>query len=162
VSTQIILCNYNVCEKKVRGEVENLFYFMTGIVRSNTSHFSLKQSGKKYIVQTTVVIVSKTFLLYNVMVIWCTYFATWMTPSSSGHMDPTSWRTSWTTWTVSTSSDCSHLLTLVPYLRIFVPWRWRRYVPPKCRFTQNLHGDTSQKTAFFIVTTVKTSNLTCI
>jgi hypothetical protein len=39
-------------------------------------------------------------------------------------------------------------------------WRWRRYVPPKRRFTQDLHGATSQKTAFFIVTTVKTSNLT--
>jgi hypothetical protein len=29
-------------------------------------------------------------------------------------------------------------------------------VPPKSRFTQDLHGDTSQKTAFFIVTAVKT------
>jgi hypothetical protein len=27
-------------------------------------------------------------------------------------------------------------------------WRWRRYVPPKCRLTQDLHGATSQKTAF--------------
>jgi hypothetical protein len=34
------------------------------------------------------------------------------------------------------------------------------YVPPKRRFTQDLHGATSQKTAFFIVTAVKTSNLT--
>jgi hypothetical protein len=33
---------------------------------------------------------------------------------------------------------------------------------PKRRFTQDLHGATSQKTAFFIVTAVKTSNLTCI
>jgi hypothetical protein len=33
----------------------------------------------------------------------------------------------------------------------FLPWRWRRYVPLKCRFTQDLHGSTSQKTAFFIV-----------
>jgi hypothetical protein len=31
---------------------------------------------------------------------------------------------------------------------------------PKRRFTQELHGATSQKTAFFIVTAVKTSNLT--
>jgi hypothetical protein len=30
----------------------------------------------------------------------------------------------------------------------------------KRRFTQYLHGATSQKTAFFIVTAVKTSNLT--
>jgi hypothetical protein len=34
--------------------------------------------------------------------------------------------------------------------RIFLPLRWRRYVPPKRRFTQDLHGITSQKTAFFL------------
>jgi hypothetical protein len=33
-------------------------------------------------------------------------------------------------------------------------------VPPKRLFTQDLHGATSQKTAFFIVTAVETSNLT--
>jgi hypothetical protein len=33
-------------------------------------------------------------------------------------------------------------------------------VPPKRRLTLYLHGATSQKTAFFIVTAVKTSNLT--
>jgi hypothetical protein len=33
-------------------------------------------------------------------------------------------------------------------------------IPPKHRFTQELHGATSQKTAFFIVTAAKTSNLT--
>jgi hypothetical protein len=33
-------------------------------------------------------------------------------------------------------------------------------VPPKRRFTQDLPSATSQKTAFFIVTVVKTSNLT--
>jgi hypothetical protein len=43
------------------------------------------------------------------------------------------------------------LLTLVPRSRIFLPWRWRRYVPPKRRFTQDLHGATSQKTAFFLI-----------
>jgi hypothetical protein len=58
------------------------------------------------------------------------------------------------------ASDCSHLLTPVPRSRIFLPWRWRRYVPPKRRFTEDLHGSTSQKTAFFVVTAVKTSNLT--
>jgi hypothetical protein len=36
----------------------------------------------------------------------------------------------------------------------------RRYVPPKHRFLQEPHGVTSQMTAFFIVTAVKTSNLT--
>jgi hypothetical protein len=35
-----------------------------------------------------------------------------------------------------------------------------RYIPPKRHFTQDLHSATSQKTAFFIVTAVKTSNLT--
>jgi hypothetical protein len=34
----------------------------------------------------------------------------------------------------------------------FLSWRWRRYVPPKWRFTQDLHCVTSQKTAFFIHT----------
>jgi hypothetical protein len=43
--------------------------------------------------------------------------------------------------------------------RIFLPWWWRRYVPPKRRFTQELHGATSLKTAFFIVTAMKTSSL---
>jgi hypothetical protein len=33
-------------------------------------------------------------------------------------------------------------------------------VPPKRRFIQDLHGAPSQKTAFFMVTAVKTSNLT--
>jgi hypothetical protein len=33
---------------------------------------------------------------------------------------------------------------------ILLPWRWRRYVPPKRRFIQYLHGATSQKTAFFL------------
>jgi hypothetical protein len=45
---------------------------------------------------------------------------------------------------------CSHLLTLVPHSRIFLPWRWRRYIPPKCRFAHDLHGAISQKTAFFL------------
>jgi hypothetical protein len=46
-----------------------------------------------------------------------------------------------------------------PRSRIFLPWGWRRYVPPKRRFTPDPHGATSWKTAFFIVTAVKTSNL---
>jgi hypothetical protein len=33
-------------------------------------------------------------------------------------------------------------------------------VPPKRRFLQEPHGVTTQKTPFFIVTAVKTSNLT--
>jgi hypothetical protein len=46
------------------------------------------------------------------------------------------------------------------FSRWFLPWRWRRYFRPKHRLTQDLRGVTSQKTAFFIVTAVKTSNLT--
>jgi hypothetical protein len=59
-------------------------------------------------------------------------------------------------------SVCSHLLTLVPRSRIFLPLRWWRYIPPKRRFTLDLHGATSQKTVFFIPTAVKMSNLTCL
>jgi hypothetical protein len=56
---------------------------------------------------------------------------------------------------------CCYLLTLVPRSRIFLLGRWRRYVPPKRRFiSQDLHGATSQKAAFFIVIAVKTSNPT--
>jgi hypothetical protein len=58
------------------------------------------------------------------------------------------------------SADCSYLLTLVPRSQIFLPRKWRRYLPPKRRFIQDLHGATPQKTAFFIVTVVKTSDLT--
>jgi hypothetical protein len=43
----------------------------------------------------------------------------------------------------------SHLLTLVPRSRIFLPSRWWRYVPPKRRFTQGMHNATTKKTAFF-------------
>jgi hypothetical protein len=42
-------------------------------------------------------------------------------------------------------------LQLVTRTRIFLPWRWWRYVPTKSRFTQDLHGATSQKTALFTV-----------
>jgi hypothetical protein len=42
-------------------------------------------------------------------------------------------------------------VALVPRSWIFLPWRWKRYVPPKRRFTQDIHGATSQNTAFFIV-----------
>jgi predicted RNA binding protein YcfA (HicA-like mRNA interferase family) len=56
---------------------------------------------------------------------------------------------------VSTRSTWRH----IPEDGIHLPRRWRRYVPPKRRFAQDLHCVTSQKTAFFIVTAVKTSNL---
>jgi hypothetical protein len=40
--------------------------------------------------------------------------------------------------------------------------RWRLNIPPKRRLTKYLHGATFQRTAFFTVTAVKTSNLTYI
>jgi hypothetical protein len=48
------------------------------------------------------------------------------------------------------------LLTLF----LALPWRWRRYIPPKRRFSQDPHCAASKKTAFFIFTAVKTSNPT--
>jgi hypothetical protein len=81
-------------------------------------------------------------------------------PQTVPHPSTHYWFPMWTTlppflslysWLFCTrSSVCSHLLTLVPHSQIFLPWRWRQYIPPKCRFTQELHGATSQKTAFFI------------
>jgi hypothetical protein len=44
----------------------------------------------------------------------------------------------------------SYLLTLVPCARIFLSWWWRRCVPPKRHFTQDLHGATFQKTIFIL------------
>jgi hypothetical protein len=38
-------------------------------------------------------------------------------------------------------------------------WQLTAAVPPKSRPTQDLHGATSQRATFFIVTAVKTSNL---
>jgi hypothetical protein len=38
--------------------------------------------------------------------------------------------------------------------------RWRRHVSPERRFSEEPHGATSQKTAFFIAAVVETSNLT--
>jgi hypothetical protein len=60
------------------------------------------------------------------------------------------------------AQSASHMLTLLFHSRIFLPWRWRRYVTPNRRFTQDVHGATSHKMAFFIVTAVKTSNPTTL
>jgi hypothetical protein len=49
-------------------------------------------------------------------------------------------------WVFSTGgSVCSHLLTLVLRLQFFLPWRWRRSVPLKRRFTQVLQGAMSHR-----------------
>jgi hypothetical protein len=52
--------------------------------------------------------------------------------------------------------------SVVPSSQFLSPWWWRRYVPPKRRFLQEPHGVTSQKTPFFIVTIMKTSNLNTV
>jgi hypothetical protein len=53
---------------------------------------------------------------------------------------------------------CSHLLTLVSRALIFRPWRWRRYVPPKRRLTQDLHSAKFQKTFFRLMEVHKIQN----
>jgi hypothetical protein len=37
-----------------------------------------------------------------------------------------------------------------------LPWRWRRYVPPKRRALAELHGITTQNAVRFIITAVIT------
>jgi hypothetical protein len=54
------------------------------------------------------------------------------------------------------------LLTLVLRSWIFLHWRWRRYVPPKRRFTQNQHCATSQEIAFFDLNYISESNCQCL
>jgi hypothetical protein len=49
---------------------------------------------------------------------------------------------------------------VVPSSPIFVTLMKKAPGPPKRRFLQEPHGVTTQKTQFFIVTAVKTSNLT--
>jgi hypothetical protein len=49
---------------------------------------------------------------------------------------------------------------IVPNTLIVFTLKIGRYVPPKYWFLQKPHGVTSQKTAVFIATAVKTSNLT--
>jgi hypothetical protein len=55
---------------------------------------------------------------------------------------------------------CQLQLVLFLVHRFLSPWWRRRQVPPTRRFLQEPHGVTTQKTSFFIVTAVKTSNLT--
>jgi hypothetical protein len=44
----------------------------------------------------------------------------------------------------------------------FPPRWWRWYIPPKYRYLQEPHGIISQKTAYFVVTAMKTSNLNTV
>jgi hypothetical protein len=63
------------------------------------------------------------------------------------------------TFTNNITNNCR--LQLPAHTLVLRSRRWRRYDPPKRRFNRpHLHGATRQKTAFFIVTAVKTSNPT--
>jgi hypothetical protein len=64
-------------------------------------------------------------------------------------------------YTVFLRSTLRVLVTahVVPCLLILVTLMMGRYVPSKRQVLQEPHGVTSQKTAFFIVTVLKTSNL---
>jgi hypothetical protein len=63
---------------------------------------------------------------------------------------------------LGTLSATSNRVTanVVPSSPILLPLMIEGLSSKKCRFLQEPHGVTSQKTAFFIVTAVKTSNLT--
>jgi hypothetical protein len=51
---------------------------------------------------------------------------------------------------------CLHLQGYFPAWLILRPWRWRRYVPPKCRLTLNgLHGVIFQKMVLLIYQPVR-------
>jgi hypothetical protein len=52
-------------------------------------------------------------------------------------------------WAFDWWLSATHLLTLFPRSRVFLPRKLRPYVPTNRRFTQDLRGATSQKTAFF-------------
>jgi hypothetical protein len=47
-------------------------------------------------------------------------------------------------------SDITYFCHSISSCRFLLPWWWRRYIPLKCRFLQEPHGITSQKTAFFL------------
>jgi hypothetical protein len=51
------------------------------------------------------------------------------------------------------------LLRLAGLAGLLLPWRWRRYVPPKRRLTKYLYGATSQKTVFFKYTYLRITAL---
>jgi hypothetical protein len=51
-------------------------------------------------------------------------------------------------WLVAQSAN--HLLMLVHHSWTFLRWKFRRYIPLICQFTQDLHSATSQKMAFFL------------
>jgi hypothetical protein len=50
----------------------------------------------------------------------------------------------------------------VPHLQILLPWRWKRYNPPKRRFTQELHSTTTQKMSFFHLFTIQRAPITLV
>jgi hypothetical protein len=87
------------------------------------------------------------------------------------HFDPVFLLVLWLSPSVSPCPGLTNrnwVLPSVPYIyrssngkAILPPWRWRRYVPPKCRVQlYGLHGVISQKMILFKTTAVKTSNPT--
>jgi hypothetical protein len=60
--------------------------------------------------------------------------------------------TQWNHWAITRpASELEHLLSCWYLARLIRPWRWRRYISPKCQLTfSGLHGVTSQKTELFI------------
>jgi hypothetical protein len=68
-------------------------------------------------------------------------------------------------WLVRTNTSEERIAAIVRVMLffswIFLSWKWRRHIPMKPQPLQEYtHGATSQKIAFFIVTTLKTSNPT--
>jgi hypothetical protein len=61
---------------------------------------------------------------------------------------------------ISSVQKRKHALLIFVARRFLSPWWWRIYVPPKRSFLLQPQDVTFQKTAFFIVTAVITSNLT--
>jgi hypothetical protein len=62
-------------------------------------------------------------------------------------------------WNVTPCGSCKNR-RLEERIASIISWWWRWYVPPKRRFLQDPHVVTSLKTAFFLVTALKTSDLT--
>jgi hypothetical protein len=113
------------------------------------TNWFLSVSGTRYarrflrkIDETFHVLLCKKIRFYHKGLI-VLYTLTWRMPSSR-------------VWRRVDVVDCTVLQlpahTLVLRSRIFLPWRWRRYDPPKRRFNRpHLHGATLQKTAFFLI-----------
>jgi hypothetical protein len=92
--------------------------------------------------------------------------STFITANGNGEHGRSVHRTNAVFWDVAPHRSCTNRRFGGTYhlhlqsIKIRKRGKWRRYVPPKRRITQDLHGATSQKTKFFVGTSAKTSNLT--